>query len=297
MKPAILALALTLAAPALAQQDYSKVEIRTESLAPGLAVLFGAGGNIGVLAGPDGAFIIDDQFAPLTPKIQAAVAKLTDKPIRFVVNTHWHGDHTGGNENLGAAGAVIVAHDNVRLRMSTEQFIGAMNQKVPASPAIALPVVTFADGVTFHLNGETVRMVHVAPAHTDGDSFVKFEKANVIHMGDTFFASGYPFVDLSSGGSVPGVIAAADKALAMGDATTRYIPGHGPMASRADLAAYRAMLVDIVGKVRAAVKAGKSLEAVKAMKPTAAYDAKWGTGFIKPEVFVATVYSSLTAKK
>ncbi|MCA3254232.1 MAG: MBL fold metallo-hydrolase, partial [Alphaproteobacteria bacterium] len=162
-----------LAAPVLAQgQDFSKVVIRTEQVAPGVHVLFGQGGNIGVSVGPDGAFLIDDQYAPLTPKILDAVKAIGPQPVRFVINTHWHGDHTGGNENLGSAGAVIVAHDNVRVRMSTEQFIGAMNTRVPPSPKAALPVVTFADAVTLHLNGQTIRAVHVAPAHTDGDTLV-----------------------------------------------------------------------------------------------------------------------------
>ena len=296
MKAALL-VALALAAPAVAQQDFSKVEVKAENIAPGVDVLFGAGGNIGVSSGADGVFIIDDQYAPLTPKIQAAIAKLSPKPVRFVMNTHWHGDHSGGNENFGAAGAVIVAHDNVRLRMSTDQFIAAFKSTVKASPPIALPVVTFGDGVTFHLNGETIRAVHVAPAHTDGDSIVRFENANVIHMGDTYFASGYPYIDLSSGGSVLGVIAAVDKGLAMGDAKTRYIPGHGPLTGPNELRAYRAMLSTIVANVSAGIKAGKSLDAIKDSKPTAAYDAKWGGGFINPDNFVTIVHMSLSAKR
>lgn len=294
---AVITAVLLLAAPAAAQQDLSKVEIRTENIAPGVDVLFGAGGNIGVSSGVDGVFIIDDQFSPLTAKIQAAIAKLSPKPVRFVFNTHWHGDHTGGNENFGTAGAVIVAHDNVRQRMSTDQFIAAFKSTVKASPAIALPVVTFADGVTFHLNGETIKVVHVPPAHTDGDSIVRFEKANAIHMGDNYFASSYPYIDLSSGGSVLGVIAAADTALTMGDAKTRYIPGHGPLTGREELKAYRAMISEIVAKVQTGIKAGQSLDAIKAAKPTAAYDAKWGGGFINPDNFVTIVHMSLTAAK
>src|SRR5688500_11078639 len=188
MKKLIALAALMTAAPIAAQQqDYSKVEIRTEQVAPGVHALFGAGGNIGVSTGPDGTFIIDDQFAPLTPKIQAALAKLSDKPARFVLNTHWHFDHTGGNENFGTAGTLIVAHDNVRVRMSSDQFIEAMQMKMPASPAAALPVVTFDASTTFHINGDAIRAVHVPSAHTDGDSLVHFTKANVIHMGDTYF--------------------------------------------------------------------------------------------------------------
>lgn len=291
-----LLLAALVAAPAAAQeQDFSKVEIAAERVAPGVHVLFGAGGNIGVSTGADATVLIDDQFAPLTPKILAAAGKLSDKPVRFVVNTHWHGDHTGGNENLGKAGVVIVAHDNVRTRMASDQFIALMKRTVPASPAIALPVVTFDNMTTLHLNGEAIKAVHVAPAHTDGDALIVFTRANVIHMGDVYFASGYPFIDLSSGGSVRGVIAAVDKGLALGNATTRYIPGHGSVGDRAALTAYRAMLADIVDKVAAGIKAGKSVEALVAAKPTAAYDAKWGGAFIKPDQFIQLVYASLKA--
>ncbi|MDH3600750.1 MAG: MBL fold metallo-hydrolase, partial [Candidatus Tectomicrobia bacterium] len=168
-----------------AQRDFSKVEIGTTQLADGLYMLTGAGGNIGVSVGQDGLFLIDDQFAPLSDKIMAALKKLSEGPIRFVLNTHWHGDHTGGNENMGHAGAVIVSHDNVRKRLSTEQFIKAFDRKVPPSPPGALPVVTFPESVTLHLNGETIHAFHVDPAHTDGDSVVHFRNANVIHAGDT----------------------------------------------------------------------------------------------------------------
>lgn len=290
-------LAVLGAAPAAAQADLSKVEIRAEQVAPGVHVLFGAGGNIGVSTGADGTFIIDDQFAPLTSKIQAALAKLSDKPLRFVVNTHWHFDHTGGNENFGKAGALIVAHDNVRVRMSSEQFVAAIQQRFPPSPAAALPVVTFDASTTFHINGDSIRAVHVPTAHTDGDSLVHFTKANVIHMGDTYFSNGYPLIDLSSGGSLNGVLAAHAKALAMGNASTRYIPGHGAVTGKTELAAYRAMIADIVGKVRAGIAAKRSIDQIVASKPSAAYDAKFGTGFIKPDQFVRTVYASLTAKR
>ena len=293
----LIAIALGLAAvPAAAQQDFSGVEIRTEQVAPGVHVLFGAGGNIGVSTGPDSSFIIDDQFAPLTPKIQAALAKLSDKPLRFVLNTHWHFDHTGGNENLGKAGALIVAHDNVRVRMSSEQFIASLQQKFPPSPAVALPVVTFGSSSTFHINGDAIRAAHGPHAHTDGDSLVHFTKANVVHMGDTYFSNGYPFVDLSSGGSVEGVLAAQAKALALGNDSTRYIPGHGPVTGRAELVAYRAMIAEIVGKARAGIAAKRTVEQIVASKPSAAYDARFGTGFIKPEPFVRAVYASLTKR-
>ena len=294
MRSSLLPLALAfLAAPAAAQQqDFSKVEVKVERIAPGVAVLFGAGGNVGLSYGEDGNIIVDDQFAPLTDKITAAVATLDADPIRFVINTHWHFDHTGGNENFGKRGAVILAHDNVRARMSTEQFLAAMNRKVPASPKDALPVVTFADGVTLHLNGDTLHVIHVANAHTDGDSLVHWQKANVLHMGDTFFHRvSFPFVDMSSGGSIDGVIAAANRALQIAGSSTRIIPGHGPVATRAELVAYRDMLVDIRSKVAAGIRAKRTLAQIKASAPAARYGMP--SGFIKPDQFVEAVYNSL----
>jgi cyclase len=293
--PPVVAVAVAAAAPLLAQQqtDYSKVEIKSEKVAEGLYVLTGQGGNIGLSAGASGSLVIDDQYAPLSEKILAAIKALTPGPVRFVVNTHWHGDHTGGNENMGKAGAILVAHENVRRRMGTEQFMALMGRKVEASPEAALPVVTFAEGVTFFWNGDEVRVFHVPPAHTDGDSVIQFVKADVVHMGDTFFNGTYPFIDTSSGGRVDGIIGAADRVLSAASDKTRIIPGHGPVASKADLQAYR----DTVKAVRDAVaklKAeGKTKEAVVAAKPSADYDAKWGKGFIKPNDFVGTVFDSL----
>ena len=295
MRQLVLAIAVLAAAPASAQQDLSKVEIKVEKIAPGVAVLFGAGGNIGLSYGADGNVIVDDQYAPMSEKIVAAIATVDPDPVRFVVNTHWHGDHTGGNEAMGKRGAVIVAHSNVRTRMSSEQFIAALGSKVPASPDAALPVVTFEDGVTLHLNGDTLHIVHVADAHTDGDSLVHWQKANVLHMGDTFFhKASFPFIDLSSGGSIDGLIAAADKGLAWSNAATRIIPGHGPVASKAELAAYRAMLVDVRAKVAAGIAAKRTLAQIQATKPAERYGMP--EGFIKPDQFVAFVHESLTKK-
>lgn len=291
---ALLALATFSAA---AQQDFSKVEVKAEKIADGLWMLTGAGGNIGVSAGPDGVFLVDDQYAPLTDKIKAAIATVSDKPVRFVVNTHWHGDHVGGNENLGKAGAVLVAHENVRKRMSKEQFIKLFNRTVPASAAAALPLVTFAESLSFHLNGEDIDAIHVPPAHTDGDVVVFFHKANVIHAGDLVFNGMYPVVDLSSGGSVDGMIGAADRILAAGDAATKIIPGHGPLATKADVKAFRDMLAASRDAIQPLVKAGKTLDQVKAAKPTAALDEKWGKGFIKPEVWTTVVYFSYGGKE
>jgi glyoxylase-like metal-dependent hydrolase (beta-lactamase superfamily II) len=288
------ALALAMAAPLLAQeQDFSKVEVKAEKVAEGVYVLTGAGGNIGLSIGKSGSLVIDDQYAPLSDKILATIKTLTPDPVRFVVNTHWHGDHTGGNENLAKTGAFLVAHENVRKRMGSEQFIALFDRKVPASPEAALPVVTFAEGVTFYWNGDEVRAYHVAPAHTDGDTVVQFVKADVVHMGDCFFNGNYPFIDTSSGGKVDGVVAAAERVLAGVSDKTRIIPGHGPVASKADLQAYRDTVKAIRDRVAKLKAEGKTKEAAVAAKPSAEFDAKWGQGFVKPDVFVGLVFDSI----
>ena len=281
-------------AAALAQQDFSKMEVTSQKVAEGVYMLTGAGGNIGLSVGADTAFLVDDQYAPMTPKIKAAVAALTTKPVRFVLNTHWHGDHTGGNKDLGESGTLIVAHENVRKRMTAEQFLEAFGQKVPPADPAALPVVTFSDSVTFHLNGEEIYAFHIPPAHTDGDSLIQFRKANVIHGGDAFFNGMYPFIDLSTGGSVGGMIAAADRMLALAGESTKIIPGHGPLATKADLKAYRDMLATARDRVAAQVKAGKTLEQTTAAKPLAELDAKWGQGFLKADAFVSILYKDLS---
>ena len=293
MRFALVAASLLLAASLEAQVNYDTVQIRATELAKGVHVLFGSGGNIGVSVGDDAVFIIDDQFAPLTPKILAAIRALTDKPVSFVLNTHWHFDHTGGNENFGKAGALIVAHDNVRKRMSTEQFMAAMNRRDPPSPKAALPVVTFSEGVTFHINGDSVVVTHVAPAHTDGDAIVHFQKANVVHMGDVFNNTGLPFIDLSSGGSVHGVIAAADKVYAMTNAQTKIVPGHGQVTDRNRLKAWRDAVVAVRTRVQTEVRARKTIEQVLALKLTAPYEKEWPGGH---ERFVRAVYEELSRK-
>ncbi len=287
---------LVLAVGASAQlPDFSKVEVKATKLADGLYMLAGAGGNLGLSVGEDAVFLVDDDFAPLTEKIKAAIAAINDKPVRFVLNTHWHFDHTGGNENLGQGGALIVAHDNVRKRMSVDHFIKDLDMKIQASPKVALPVITFTDSATFHINGDEIHALHVPPAHTDGDSFVHFRKANVLHLGDTFFNGFYPFFDASTGGSVEGMIAAAEKALSMCDSSTKIIPGHGPLADKKALEAYLSMLRTVRDRVKKLVDAGKTAEEAIAAKPLADFDATWGKGFLPPDRFLRLVHASLSA--
>ncbi len=276
-----------------AQTNYDTVQVRAMQLSPGLHVLFGAGGNIGVSSGPDGTFIIDDQFAPLTPKIVAVIRTITDRPVRFVVNTHFHGDHTGGNENFGNSGAVIVAHENVRKRMSSEQFIAAMNSKVPAAPHAALPVVTFSESVTLHLNGDSIVVLHVTPGHTDGDAVVHFLKANVVHMGDSFNNTGLPFIDRSSGGTSLGIISAADQVYAMSNAQTKVVPGHGQVTDRARLKAWREAVYTVRQRVTRAVRSGQSIDAVLALKLSAEYEKEWPGGH---ERFIRAVYDEVAKR-
>ncbi len=283
---AALAAACALAtAPAAAQQDFSGVQIKTTKLTDSTYMLVGAGGNIGLSVGEDAVFVIDDQFAPLTPKITAAIAQITPKPVRFVLNTHWHFDHTGGNENFAKAGAIIVAHENVRKRMNAEGFIEFLNMKTKPDPKAALPVVTFAGALSFHINGEEIRAIHMPAAHTDGDSVVHFLGSDVMHMGDIYFNGMYPFIDSDSGGSVDGVIAACDQVLKIVSDKTRIIPGHGPLSNAAERKAYRDMLATVSSRVKALVAQGKKLEDIIAAKPSAEWDEKWGKGFIKTPKF------------
>lgn len=274
-------------------QDLSNVAVETIEVAGGIYMLTGRGGNIGVGIGEDGVFMIDDQFAPMTENISAAIESITDQPVKMLINTHWHGDHSGGNENFAHAGALIVAHDNVRVRMSTTQVSTFFERETPPSNKAALPVVTFDQTVTFHLNGQTIRAEHVAAAHTDGDAIVWFTEANVVHMGDAFFNGFYPFVDVDSGGSVAGLIAAADDVLRRIDAQTKIIPGHGPLSDARGLTEYRNMLRTVADRIQALIDAGKTREEVVAAKPTAEFDTVWGVGFIKPDQWVELVHLSM----
>jgi glyoxylase-like metal-dependent hydrolase (beta-lactamase superfamily II) len=276
-----------------AKQDLSKVEIKTTMLTPQIYMLQGAGGNLGVSIGDNGVFLIDDQYAPLTDKILAAVSKLTDKPVKFLINTHWHFDHTGGNENIGKGDTIIVAHENVRKRMAVGQVMKALDFTIPPAAPHALPVVTFPTGLTFHWNGETIEVLHFPESHTDGDSVIFFKTANVIHTGDLFFNGFYPFIDGQSGGSVKGMIKSAEKILDRADDTTKIIPGHGALANKSDLKAFRDMLHEVYTAVSALKNQGKTVEEVVAAKPTQAFDAHWGGGFLPPDKWVKIVYSAL----
>jgi len=261
-------------APLWAQQDFASVEIRTVPVADGIYMLVGSGGNIGVSVGDDGVVVIDDQYAPLTEKILAAIGAISDGPIRFVLNTHWHGDHTGGNENMGEAGAVLVAHDNVRARLTVDQVLDRFGttSETPAAPEGAWPVVTFDETVTFHLNGEEAHAFHTPNAHTDGDVIIHYRDANVFHMGDTYFNGRFPFIDTGSGGSIDGAIAAHDRVLAIADGDSRIIPGHGELSNVAELREARRMLQTVRDRVAVAVAEGKSLEEITASNPGAEWE-------------------------
>jgi glyoxylase-like metal-dependent hydrolase (beta-lactamase superfamily II) len=290
-------LAIT-ASPIQAQdRDFASVEIVAKPIRGGIHMLTGAGGNMAVSVGEDGVFLVDDQYAPLTEKITAAIREIQVGPVRFVVNTHWHGDHTGGNENLGEAGAVIVAHGAVRSRMSVDQFQKMWQRTVPAAPEGALPLITFTDAVTFHLNGDSVDVFHVPPAHTDGDSVVHFREADVIHAGDIFFNGTYPFIDIESGGSIQGMIDAQERILSLCGEDTVIIPGHGPVSSAAELRIARQMLITVRDRVQSAIASGKTIDDLIAGDLLADLNPRWGGGFINPSQMLAIVYADLYARR
>ena len=283
------AIALTLSTPLLAQ-NMDDVEIRVENVSDNISVLFGRGGNIGVLTGEDGVVLIDDQFAALTEKIVAAVKTISDQPIRFVINSHWHGDHVGGNENLANLGASIVAHANVRIRMSTDQVQEVRGRTVPASPYGALPVITFDKSINLHLNGQDVAVIHGGSAHTDGDVVIYFKDANVIHTGDLFVTYGYPFVDKDAGGSFLGLIALSDLILEQIDDNTKVIPGHGPISGKKDVIEFQSRLKEIRDIVATGKKAGKSANDLIDEDVLSKFNPEWGGGFIKAGDFILMVY-------
>jgi len=274
-------------------QDYAKVEVKAQQLADHLYMLTGAGGNMALLTGDDGAVLVDDQFAPLAPKIRAAIALLTDRPVRVVINTHWHADHTGGNEAFGTTGSVIVAQRNTRERMSTKQRVDLFNLEVPPAPAAALPIVTFDQSVQLHLDGEDISVEHLPHAHTDSDAVLYFAKADVVHTGDVFVQGFYPFIDVGTGGSIDGVIAGSAAVLARIGPTTRIIPGHGALATRQDLQDYHDMLVTVRARVATAIRKGRTLQQVLESRPTAEFDARYARAGTRPDAWVQRVYTDL----
>ena len=289
------AIALSLAGAAIAQQqpDWNAVQVTAQPIKPGVAVLFGNGGNIGVSYGEDGTFIVDDQFSPLTGKIQAAIAGLGASPVKYLVNTHWHFDHAGGNEPFGNAGAIIVAQTRVRDRLAAGGTVAGNNS--PPAPKAALPIVTYDHSVTFNLNGDTIDLIHTGGGHTDGDSVVYWRKANVLHTGDMMMNRvGFPFVDISSGGNVTHLINSLDQMIAMTDAETVIIPGHGQLANRGDLIAWRGMIATSVERVKALKDAGRSLEQARAAKPLAGL-ANAPNGFVSDDAFLDAIWGSLEA--
>jgi glyoxylase-like metal-dependent hydrolase (beta-lactamase superfamily II) len=275
-------------------QDFSKVEITASKVAGNVHMLQGAGGNIGVSVGPDGILIVDDQFAPLADKIKAALKTLGEGKLKFVLNTHWHGDHTGGNAQFGPE-APIIAHDNVRRRLATEQRIELFKSTTPASPKEALPVITFDKSLSVHFNGEEIKVIHFPQGHTDGDSIIFFTNSNVVHMGDDFFVAKFPFVDLDTGGSVQGLTKNIGDIIPKLAPDVKIIPGHGPLATVDDLKQFHNMLKETTAIVQGKMKAGKTMEQIKAEGLPAEWTS-WGTGFIKTDVWLEIIYRSLSKK-
>lgn len=282
---------------ATAEDDFRDIEIKSTRVADGIYMLTGKGGNLGLSVGADGVFLIDDQFAPLTDKIRAAVATLTDQPVQFLLNTHWHPDHTGGNVNMGKADTVIMAHDNVRKRLAVDNFIEMFGMEAPAMDSAGLPVITFDHSLTLHFNGNEVRISHVNNAHTDGDSIVHFRDANVIHTGDIYFAGMYPFIDTQSGGSTEGVLRALEKILALSDSDTVIIPGHGPVSDKDSLRAYTDMLGTISNRIRRMIDEQASLEQILAAEPTRDFDERYGNGFIGNTAFVKMLHADMAGNQ
>lgn len=276
------------------QEDYSKVEIKATKIAGNVYMLEGRGGNIGVSVGSDGILIVDDQYAPLADKIKAALKTLSEGKLKFVLNTHWHGDHTGGNVVFGPE-APVIAHDNVRKRLSTEQRLEVFKTTVAASPKEAWPVITFGQSLSVHFNGEEIKVIHFPQGHTDGDSVIFFTGSNVVHMGDDFFASRFPFVDLGSGGSVEGLAKNIGEILGKLPAGVKIIPGHGPISTADDLKLYHRMLLETTDVVRKKMATGKTLAQIKTEGLPEEWKT-WGTGFIKTDLWIETIHASLSKK-
>jgi glyoxylase-like metal-dependent hydrolase (beta-lactamase superfamily II) len=294
MRTQVLLLACSVAVAANAQnRDFSKVQIKAIKVAGAVTMLQGAGGNIAISAGEDGVAMIDDEFAPLSPKIHAAIQQLSPKPVHFLINTHWHGDHTGGNAQFSDT-AVILANANVRKRLQSGGMVKAANMKIDPAPPAALPVVTFEQGLSIWWNGEEIQAIHLPPGHTDGDTAVWFKKSNVVHLGDDFVTYGFPFVDLDSGGSVTGMVAALDIVLGQVPADARIIPGHGDLSTVQDVKKFRSALDEMVQTVKKGLASGKSVQQLQQEKVLAPW-ATWEKekAFIKADQFIATIAEDL----
>lgn len=281
------------------QQDFSKVEIKATKVSGNIYMLEGAGGNIAASVGEDGIVIVDDQFAPLADKIQAALKGLgiTDKPVRFVINTHYHGDHTGGNVPFANTGSTVIAQDNVRRRLEAGGAAGnggSVKMDVKPAEKAALPIITFEHDVTVHLNGEDIRALHFPSGHTDGDSIIFFPKNNVVHMGDDFVRYGFPFIDVASGGSVQGMISAMEKATAQLPPDVKVIPGHGALSNLDDVREFVKMLKETSAAVQKGINEHKTLEQLKKEKVLGPWEKKWTGDFINADAFTETLYNSLT---
>ena len=274
------------------------ITINTTKLTDSIYMLEGSGGNIVVSVGQDGVFIVDDQFAPLTDKIKEAISKISDKPIKFVINTHWHFDHTGGNENLGELGAIIVSHDNVRKRLSTDQVIEFFNMTIPSLSEKGLPIITFSDNMTIFQNNDEIKIIHVDNGHTDGDSIVYFTKNNVIHVGDDFSDKSYPFIDISSGGTIDGLISSLKTISLTINNETKVVSGHTGLSNKTKVIEFANMLQDIRNQISQMINEGNSLEEIIAAKITSKYDKiYYDSTFVTPEDFVTLVYQSLTKEQ
>jgi len=275
------------------REQMGKIPLQTLKLRDNVYMLYGPGGNMVALTGPDGKVLVDSSFSTVAPRLKESLAALGNPPLKILINTHWHFDHTDGNAAMHETGAIILAHENTRKRLSSPQFMPALGLHFPASPADALPEQTFTTDFKLYFNGEELSLAYFAPAHTDTDIYIRYEKSNVLHMGDIWFNGFYPLIDTGTGGKIDGMIAASERGLSLADAETKIVPGHGPVGDKAGLTKYRDMLVTVRDRVKAQKSAGKSLEEVVAAKPTADLDPVWGNGFLKPDLFVTFVYNSL----
>jgi cyclase len=284
--------------PNLKLIDASHLEINTTKLSFDMYVIYGSGGNVILSIGDDGVIVVDDQYAPVTERIKSMIANLTDKPIKFVINTHLHTDHTGGNEKLGEGGAIIISHDNVRKRLNSDQFFEFINQTIPALSEKGLPIITFSENMTLYQNDEEIKITYLGSGHTDGDSTVFFTNNNIIHVGDDFSDRSYPFMDISSGGSVDGLISSLQKILLLINKETKVVGGHSGISNQTKVKAYLDIVIDIRNNINEMIQKGRSLAEIIQTKPTSKYDAiYYDHSFIKPNDLVKNIYMGLNERK